>query len=58
MLAFHLALPCCSLDNNQICGVNQFGRGTFTLEGINALCEGLKQSSITSLRYFPYIANG
>ena len=27
------------------------GQGTYTAEGINKLCESLKTSSITSLRY-------
>ena len=33
-----------------LCGKDQYGNGTFTTEGITALCEGLKGSSITSLR--------
>ena len=33
-----------------LCGVNQFGDGTYTAVGINALCEGLKGSAITSLK--------
>ncbi len=33
-----------SLNNNQLCGV------TFTILGITALCEGLKQSKVSSLR--------
>ena len=45
----------CSLDNNALCGVvwNRTFRtfdGTYTSEGITALCEGLKQSNVTSLR--------
>ena len=41
----------CSLDNNGVCGINPYtGEGTYTAEGINKLCEGLKTSSITSLR--------
>ena len=39
-----------SLDGNQLCGVNEFGRGTFTTEGITTLCDGLKQSKVSSLR--------
>ena len=41
---------CCSLDKNALCGINQNGFGTFTTQGITALSEGLKGSSITSLR--------
>ena len=39
-----------SLDRNQLCGLDVMGRGTYTADGINALCEGLKSSGITSLR--------
>ena len=39
-----------SLDGNMLCGINEFGRGTYSAEGINKLCESLKTSSITSLR--------
>ena len=38
------------MDHDQLCGVDQFGRGTFTTEGITALCDGLKQSKVSSLR--------
>ena len=38
------------MNNNQLCGVNEDGSGTFTTEGITALCEGLKQSKVSSLR--------
>ena len=38
------------MDDNQLCGVNQSGIGTFTTEGITALCDGLKQSKVSSLR--------
>jgi hypothetical protein len=38
------------LDGNQLCGVNENGGGTFTTEGITALCDGLKQSTVSSLR--------
>jgi len=37
------------LNDNQLCGVDQCGRGTFTIKGITALCEGIKQSNIQSL---------
>ena len=33
-----------------LCGVTPNGNGTFTTEGITALCEGLKQSNVSSLR--------
>ena len=39
-----------SLDDNQLCGVDMNGDGTFTTEGITALCDGLKQSKVSSLR--------
>ena len=38
-----------SLANNLLCGLNKYGRGTYTAEGITALCEGLKGSAVTSL---------
>ena len=38
-----------SLSENAICGPNQYGNGTYTAEGITALCEGLKGSTVTSL---------
>ena len=38
------------MDNNQLCGVDKYGDGRFTTEGITALCEGLKQSKVSSLR--------
>ena len=39
-----------SLANNELCGINPFSdKGTFTAEGITALCEGLKGSAVTSL---------
>ena len=45
-----------SLANNELCGLylehGTFGKsmGTYTAEGIDKLCEGLKSSSITSLK--------
>ena len=43
--------PCLgSLANNQLCGVDHWGNGTYTTEGINKLCEGLKGSAVTSLK--------
>ena len=41
---------CYSLNENALCGLDKYGGGTFTTQGITALCEGLKGSSITSLR--------
>ena len=38
------------MDYNQLCGVDTYGNGTFTTEGITALCDGLKQSKVSSLR--------
>ena len=32
-----------------ICGLSKYGNGTYTAEGITALCEGLKGSGVTSL---------
>ena len=35
-----------------LCGINRYtGEGTYTAEGITKLCEGLKGSCVTSLRY-------
>ena len=34
-----------------LCGINpRINRGTYTIEGITALAEGLKESNIQSLR--------
>ena len=43
--------PCSlgSLSWNQLCGIGLDGGGTYTVEGITKLCEGLKGSSVTSL---------
>ena len=41
-----------SIAGNRLCGVwNEGGwqKGTYTTEGITALCEGLKGSAVTSL---------
>ena len=35
---------------NELCGLDDDGRGTYTAEGITKLCEGLKESSVTSLK--------
>ena len=34
---------------NALCGLNDEGYGSYTSEGIMKLCEGLKESAITSL---------
>ena len=39
-----------SLRGNALCGVNEYGEGTYTTEGILKLCEGLKGSAVTSLK--------
>ena len=45
-----LPLPhLCSLGGNQLCGLDFYGQGTYTAEGITKLCEGLKGSAVTSL---------
>ena len=39
-----------SLADNQICGLDEDGSGTYTAEGINALCDTLKgNNTLTSL---------
>ena len=38
-----------SLSDNELCGVDKYGTGTYTAVGITALCEGLKGSAVTSL---------
>jgi hypothetical protein len=40
-----------SLDDNALCGVNEYGDGTYTAEGIIKIAEALKiNTSITSIR--------
>ena len=39
-----------SLTENQLCGLDWRGRGTYTAEGITKLCEGLNGSAVTSLK--------
>ena len=39
-----------SLADNALCGINKYGEGIYTAEGITALCEGLKESAVTSLK--------
>ena len=41
---------CYSLNENALCGLDKRGNGRYAIEGITALSEGLKGSSITSLR--------
>ena len=48
------------MDNNLLCGVylrHGSPQGNYTAEGITALCEGLKQSSVNSLRCGACILN-
>ena len=37
------------MANNQLCGLDSRGHGTYTAEGITKLCEGLRGSTVTSL---------
>ena len=37
------------MADNQLCGLDSSGRGTYTAEGITKLCEALKGSAVTSL---------
>ena len=39
-----------SLANNQLCGLDYRGRGTYTTRCITKLCEALKGSAVTSLK--------
>ena len=43
----------CSLAANQLCGLDRFGNGTYTADGITKLCEGFKGSAVTSLKCAP-----
>ena len=45
--------PSRSISNNELCGLNEYGDGTYTTEGIIAICEVLKTNS--SLRELKYI---
>ena len=38
------------MADNQLCGLNKYGQGTYTSAGIPKLCEGIKGSAITSLK--------
>ena len=39
-----------SLANNELCGLDSEGEGTYTTEGITKLCEAFKGSAVTSLK--------
>jgi len=49
MLPAATSLRSLRLDDNQLCGLDEDGDGTYTAEGINKLCEALKGSAVTSL---------
>ena len=38
------------MAHNQLCGLDNRGRGAYTAAGITKLCEGLKGSVVTSLK--------
>ena len=38
------------MAGNELCGLDIFGGGTYTTEGITKLCEALKESNVTSLK--------
>ena len=41
-----------SLADSRLCGVAEYGNGTYTAEGIDALCDALKgNNTLTSLKY-------
>ena len=51
VLAFLLASLLGSLSNNELCGIDRGGEGTYNAEGIIALAEALKQNgSLQSLK--------
>ena len=35
---------------NQLCGLDEYGFGTYNTEGITKLCKALKGSAVTSLK--------
>ena len=45
--------PSRSISNNELCGLDEDGDGTYTTEGIIAICKVLKTNS--SLRELKYI---
>ena len=38
------------MDSNQLCGLDDYGDGEYTTEGITKLCEALKGSAVTWLK--------
>ena len=41
----------CSLDGNQLCGIDQYGKGTYTPEGIAKIAEMLSvNTTLQSIR--------
>jgi len=38
------------LASNQLCGVDELGEGTYTVDGFTKLCEALKGSAMASLK--------
>ena len=38
------------MAGNKLCGLDDFGNGTYTAEAITKLCEALKSSAVTSLK--------
>ena len=38
------------MNSNALCGISRDGDGTYTTEFITKLCEGLKDSAVTSLK--------
>ena len=41
----------CSLSDNQLCGINEYGDGTYTAEGIAKIADALKENkSLRSIR--------
>ena len=49
LLPSAVALRSLNLADNELCGVDSDGYGTYTAEGINKLCDGLKGSAVTLL---------
>ena len=39
-----------SLADNHLCGIDRYGKGVYTAEGITKMCEALKGSAVTSLK--------
>jgi len=42
-------LTALSINDNCICGIDQYGYGDFTNKGLDCLCEGVQDSAVTSL---------